>query len=113
MIEHVGNALNHNPKLTMNCLNLAMHAAITTDKTYLADQESTQQKFIGYGCLSSPRASELFQEIGADQSLSQKMAKSCAAQMEEGEIIALDSARIERKISASFEYNCAKNSASV
>ena len=113
MIDHVGNALDHNPKLTMDCLNLAMHAAITTDKTYLADQESTQQKFIGYGCLSSPRASELFQEIGADQSLSQKMAKSCAAQMEEGEIIALDSARIERKISASFEYNCAKNSASV
>ena len=95
MIDHVGNALNHNPKLTMDCLNLAMHATITTDKTYLADQESTQQKFIGYGCLSSPRASELFQEIGADQSLSQKMAKSCAEHMEEGEIVALDGTRID------------------
>ena len=37
----------------MACINLAMHSAITTDKTYLADKESTQQKFIGYGCLSS------------------------------------------------------------
>ena len=95
MLKHVAEALDRDPKLTMDCTNLAMHAAITTDKTYLADQESTQQKFIGYGCLASPRASEFFQQIGADQSLSQKMAKSCAAQMEEGEIVALDSTRID------------------
>jgi len=68
----------------MACINLAMHSAITTDKTYLADKESTQQKFIGYGCLSSPRASEFFQRIGNEQTLSLKMAKACATHLEDG-----------------------------
>ena len=93
MIEHVAEVLDYDPKLTMDCTNLTIHAAITTDKTYLADQESTQQKFIEYGCLGSPRSSKFFQQIGADRSLPQKMAKSCEAQMEEGEIIVLDSTR--------------------
>ena len=95
MVRHVANALNHDPKLTVTCLNLAIHAAITTDKTYLANQESSQQKFIGRGCPSSPRVSEFFQQIGSDRSLSKKMAKSCAAQMGEGEIVALDGTRID------------------
>ena len=50
MLKNVGTVLDNNPELTMACINLAMHSAITTDKTYLADKESTQQKFIGYGC---------------------------------------------------------------
>ena len=55
--------------------------------TYLADKESTQQKFIGYGCLSSPRASEFFQRIGNEQTLSLKMAKACATHLEDGEFL--------------------------
>lgn len=74
MLKNVGTVLDNNPELTMACINLAMHSAITTDKTYLADKESTQQKFIGYGCLSSPRASEFFQRIGNEQTLSLRLA---------------------------------------
>ena len=94
MLKNVGTILDNNPELTMACINLAMHSAITTDKTYLADKESTQQKFIGYGCLSSPRASEFFQRIGNEQTLSLKMAKACATHLEDGEILALDGTRV-------------------
>ena len=73
----------------MACINLAMHSAITTDKTYLADKESTQQKFIGYGA-GTPRASEFFQRIGNEPTLSLKMAKACVTHLEDGEILALD-----------------------
>ena len=95
MLENVGVVLDNKPELTMACVNLAMHSAITTDKTYLADKESTQQKFIGYGCLSSPRASEFFQNIGNEQTLSLKMARACASHLEDGEILALDGTRID------------------
>lgn len=95
MLENVGVVLDNKPELIMACVNLAMHSAITTDKTYLADKESTQQKFIGYGCLSSPRASEFFQNIGNKQTLSLKMAKACASHLEDGEILALDGTRID------------------
>ena len=95
MLKNVGTVLDNNPELTMACINLAMHSAITTDKTYLADKESTQQKFIGYGCLSSPRASEFFQRIGNEQTLSLKMAKACATHLEDGEILALDGTRVD------------------
>lgn len=95
MLENVGVVLDNKPELTMACVNLAMHSAITTDKTYLADKESAQQKFIGYGCLSSPRASEFFQNIGNEQTLSLKMAKACASHLEDGEILALDGTRID------------------
>lgn len=95
MLKNVGSVLDNNPEQTMACVNLAMHSAITTDKTYLADQESTQQKFIGYGCLSSPRASEFFQNIGNEQTLSLKMAKTCASHLEDGEILALDGTRVD------------------
>ena len=95
MLENVGVVLDNKPELTMACVNLAMHSAITTDKTYLADKESTQQKFIGYGCLSSPRASEFFQNIGNEQTLSLKMAQACASHLEDGEILALDGTRID------------------
>ena len=95
MLENVGVVLDNKPELTMACVNLAMHSAITTDKTYLADKESTQQKFIGYGCLSSPRASEFFQNIGNEQTLSLKMAQACASHLKDGEILALDGTRID------------------
>ena len=95
MLKNVGTVLDNNPELTMACINLAMHSAITTDKTYLADKESTQQKFIGYGCLSSPRASEFFQRIGNEQTLSLKMAKACATYLEDWEILALDGTRVD------------------
>ena len=95
MLENVGVVLDNKPELTMACVNLAMHSAITTDKPYLADKESTQQKFIGYGCLSSPRASEFFQNIGNEQTLSLKMAQACASHLEDGEILALDGTRID------------------
>lgn len=95
MLENVGVVLDNKPELTMACVNLAMHSAITTDKPYLADKESTQQKFIGYGCLSSPRASEFFQNIGNEQTLSLKMAQACASHLKDGEILALDGTRID------------------
>ena len=95
MLKNVGTVLDNNPELTMACINLAMHSAITTDKTYLADKESTQQKFIGYGCLRSPRASEFFQRIGNEQTLSLKMAKACATHLEDGGILVLDGTRVD------------------
>ena len=38
MLENIGVVLDNKPELTMACVNLAMHSAITTDKTYLADK---------------------------------------------------------------------------
>lgn len=32
MLKNVGTVLDNNPELTMACINLAMHSAITTDK---------------------------------------------------------------------------------
>ena len=43
MLENVGVVLDNKPELTMACVNLAMHSVITTDKTYLADKESTHK----------------------------------------------------------------------
>ena len=95
MVKAVASVLGGNAEDVMTCLNLAMHSALTTDKTYLAEQESDLQKFVGLGCPSSPRASEFLQRIGADQSLSCKMARACAANLEPGELIALDGTRVD------------------
>ena len=95
MVAHVAEVLGSSVSETLTCLNLAMHAAITSDKTYLADLESEQQKFIGIGCPSSPRASEFFKNIGSTQDLSAKMARSCASDLENGEIVALDGTRLD------------------
>ena len=84
MVAHVAEVLGGSVSETLTCLNLAMHAAITSDKTYLADLESEQQKFIGIGCPSSPRSSEFFKKIGGTQDLSAKMARSCASDLENG-----------------------------
>lgn len=80
---------------TMTCLNFALHSAITSDKTYLANLESEQLKFIGKGCPSSPRSSEFFQKIGKDQDLSAKMARACTCDLKDGEIVALDGTRLD------------------
>ena len=95
MVAHVAEVLGGSVSETLTCLNLAMHAAITSDKTYLADLESEQQKFIGIGCPSSPCASEFFKNIGSTQDLSAKMARSCASDLENGEIVALDGTRLD------------------
>lgn len=94
MIEDLHKTLNGDLHDTVNCANLAIHAAITSDKTYQAEGESELQKFIGKGCPSSPRASEFFQKIGTDLTLSGKMARARAEHMKEGQLCALDGTRL-------------------
>lgn len=74
--------------------NLAMHAAITTDPTYLACREATVQKFIGKMRLTSPRASEFFQRIGADTALSVKMGKARISHVVNGSFLAIDGTQL-------------------
>lgn len=95
MLQDLHETLDGNLRDTMHCANLAVHAAITSDKTYLAASESVNQKFIGTGCPSSPHASELFQRIGSGAALSSKMAHARARHVQHGQLCALDSARID------------------
>lgn len=95
MMQDLWEVFDQNPKLVMGCANLAMHAAITSDKTYMASLESQHQKFIGKGCLTSPRASEFFQQIGSSFALSTKIAHARAAHLEPGQLCALDGTRID------------------
>lgn len=89
MLEDLSVVLD-NPEDALDAANLAMHAAITSDKTYEASVESKMQKFIGDGCLSSPRASEFFQRIGQSHTLSTKMAKARSKRVPQGAILAID-----------------------
>lgn len=83
-------AVLDNAEDALDVANLAMHAAITSDKTYEASVESQMQKFIGDGCLSSPRASEFLQRIGQSRSLSTKIAKARSKRVPKGAILAID-----------------------
>lgn len=75
-------------------LNLAAHAAITSDPTYCAERESKVQKFIGKGCPSSPRASELLQRLGAQSDLAVKLARERAKHVKHGALLAIDGTEI-------------------
>ena len=97
MLKNVGTVLDNNPELTMARINLAMHSAITTHKTYLADKElDPTEVSIRLRPPEVLRAhSEFFQRIGNEHTLSLKMAKACATHLEDGEILALDGTRVE------------------
>lgn len=71
-------------------LNLAMHAAITSDPTYCAERESKVQKFIGRGCPASPRASELLQRLGMQSELGVRLARERAKHVQYGALLAID-----------------------
>ena len=80
----------------MGVLNIAMHAAVTSKPTYPAQGESATQKFIGIGCLSSPRAAELFTRIGSSLDLSKKIGKFRADRLTKpGDLLALDGTGID------------------
>ena len=95
-VEDIAAALDFNLADTMAVLNLAMYAAMTSKPTYLAHGESKIQKFIGTGCLSSPRASELFVRIGSSLDLSKKIGRLRAERLTQpGDLLALDGTRID------------------
>ena len=95
-VEDVAAALDFNLADTMGVLNIAMHAAMTSKPTYPAQGESASQKFIGIGCLSSPRASELFTRIGSSLDLSKKIGKFRADRLTKpSDLLALDGTGID------------------
>ena len=104
LVEDVAEVLDYDIKTTMDVLNLALHAALTAKPTYLAAAESDIQKFIGTGCISSQRASELFVRIGSRLNLSKDFGRLRARRLaQDGDLLALDGTRIDcnsRKISA-------------
>ena len=103
LVEDVAEVLKFDIKATMDVLNLALHAALTAKPTYLAAAESEIQKFLGTGCLSSQRASELFARIGAELNLSKEFGRLRTKRLANvGDLLALDGTRIDcnsRKIS--------------
>ena len=96
MVEDLGKvALDGNVTLTTHCINLALHTAVTQKATYLARDESCAIKFIGKGCLTSQRASELHQKLGAIDGLEFKLGKARSARLSEGDLLALDGTRLD------------------
>jgi hypothetical protein len=77
MVEDLGKAaLNGNVSLTTHCVNLALHTAVTQKATYLASDESCAIKFVGKGCLTSQRASELHQKLGSIDGLESNLGEA-------------------------------------
>lgn len=97
MVEDVGNAVfNGNVEDTMHTINLGMHAAVTAVPTYFAYGEAQIQKFIGTGCLSSPRASEFHQRIGSQAGdLAFRIGCARGKRVRSNDLLALDGTRIE------------------
>lgn len=96
MIEDIGrDVFEGNVNHTVHLINLAAHAAITSKPTYFAFPTSATQLFIGGPCLSSPRASEFFQKIGADQSVSRKIGRARIKRIGHGDLLALDGTKID------------------
>lgn len=95
MVSDVVNTiLEGDEKTAVDALNLAMHAAVTADPTYLASNESELQKFIGKACLTSQRASELHQKLGMKSDLSIRIGKARAKRLSKGDLLALDGTKI-------------------
>ena len=95
MIKDIARALKYDVKSTIDSINLGLQAAITNDPTYMAEYDAGLQKYIGWqGCLSSQRASELHQKLGAMSDLSIALGKQRAKRTKKGDLIALDSTRI-------------------
>lgn len=83
-----------NVKDVINLVNLAIHAATTDKPTYHAEPISSTKLFIGGKCLSSPRASEFYQRIGADQSINKKISRERLKRVGRNGLIALDGTKI-------------------
>ncbi|MCF0253162.1 MAG: transposase [Duodenibacillus sp.] len=95
MIADVGNAVfGGDAKRTMHAINLAIHYAISSKPTYLARPEAEIQKFIGTGCLSSPRASEFHMSIGRMGGASKALSSARAKNICSSDLLALDGTRI-------------------
>lgn len=77
-------------KIAAAVSNLAMHAAITSDATYCDGKESQIQIFIGKGCPTSPRASELLQKLGARPDLPISLGQARAKRVKSGDLLAVD-----------------------
>lgn len=106
MIADLGNSVFHGDVIpTMNVLNLALHAAVTSKPTYLAGPESLVLQFIGPGCLKSPRASEFFQKIGsAGEDAMSLLSQARVARLGKGHLLSLDGTCVDcpsKKISLS------------
>lgn len=82
-------------QLVLDAVNLAIHAAITCDATYLAQPESKLQKFIGAGCPSSQRASEIHIRLGQIPELSMRIGKARCSRLNKGDLLALDGTRLD------------------
>lgn len=95
MVADVGEVLDGNVFDTMGVINLGVHAAITAKPTYLAAAESKIQRYIGTGCLSSPRASELHQRVGSIPKLSLKISTARVKRLEDRPTVALDGTKID------------------
>lgn len=95
MVLDVAEALGFDLKMTVDSLNLGLHAAMTYDPTYLASLSKCAMKFLGWrGCPTSQRASELHQSLGAITDLPITLGKLRASHTNEGDLLALDSTRI-------------------
>lgn len=96
MVEDVGNAtLKGNVADTMHALNIGIHSAVTADPTYLAQPEARVLKFIGRGCLSSPRASEFLTKLGQmKEDLSLTISQARGKRINSNDLLALDGTRV-------------------
>lgn len=94
MIEDLYRHVLHNMDDVIKLVNLAVHAAITAMATYNAGINSCTQLYIGGNCLTSPRASEFYQRIGADQSVSKKISLARLKRVGRSGLVALDGTKI-------------------
>ena len=96
MVEDLGKAaLNGNVTLTTHCINLALHTAVTRKAAYLTGDESCAVKFVGKGCLTSRRASELLRKLGSIGGLEFKLGKARGRRFSMGDLLALDGIRLD------------------
>ena len=95
MVKDVGEALDGDARQTVDALNLALHSALTNKANYMAKEASCEKKFIGRGCPSSQRISELHAAIGSRPQVEKKLARARCRRMRKGALLALDGTRVD------------------
>ena len=95
MARDVGKALDGDVRQTVDALNVAMHSALTNKANYMAKDASCDKKFIGKGCPSSQRISELHAAIGSRPQVEKELAKARCGHLPRGQLLALDGTRVD------------------
>lgn len=95
-VRHLGNdALGGDVRMTADTLNVAIHTATTRRPNYLAEDDSFVTKYVGKGCPSSQRISELHTRLGSIPQLEEKLSAGLCSELSKDDLLALDGTKVD------------------